>query len=85
MEQQKIRKKTGFVECRILSSFVTFTCERIQGFLFFFKEESRVLVRDCPPLILTGIPLRNRSINPYVLHTRPTIRYIIIFRVGRIS
>ena len=58
---------------------------RIQGFLFFFLKRKAVYWCLAVHLRLTWIPLQNRWINPCVLHTRLTIKYIVIFRVGRIS
>ena len=37
--------------------------------------------RYCPTII-TVIPLRNHRLNPYILHTRLTVKHLIIVRVG---
>ena len=39
--------------------------------------------RDCPTVI-TVIPLRNNRLNPHILHTRSTLKHLVIIRVGTI-
>ena len=60
-----------------------YECENTRIY-YIFKEESRVQSATVH-LSFTVISLRNHWLNPYILHTHSTIKYLVNFRVGTIS